>query len=124
MNRSRILFLLFFALSATYLIIREPAHLPIGLANGTYVNACCESLVLKDGRMSTREWSTSYVIQSDKGGAYILPQHFVGVIPSQGLVLRSNGYPLMLRLDDTLPPKKIEIWEDDSPVTFSFERQN
>ena len=60
----------FGCLGAVYLLVAPSPKLPNGVADGTYRNACCESLVLRNGTMSFGSFQVSYVVETDKAGAY------------------------------------------------------
>uniref|UniRef100_UPI0025CC1A00 hypothetical protein n=1 Tax=Sphingomonas sp. TaxID=28214 RepID=UPI0025CC1A00 len=57
-----------------------PPRLPVGTADGTYVNPCCGSLKLHNGQMVFgRGQMVSYVVEHDKVSRYVLPSLYVGV---------------------------------------------
>ena len=98
-------------------------QLPIALANGSYVNECCGRLILENGMMRVGTQEVSYVIESDKEGPYILPAFYVGAA-SGGYVVRRNGLPLKLRLDNEAHPVAVELMDDTGGGIFSFHRSN
>lgn len=100
----------------------EPS-LPLSSANGSYANDCCGMLILKDGQMTISQQQVSCVIESDKQGPYVLPSVYVGA-SSKGFVVRRNGSPLKLHLDDETHPANIELMDDRDGGVFSFERLN
>jgi len=71
--------------------------------------------------MSVLKQRVGYVVESDKGGPYILPSVYVGA-SSQGFVVRRNGFALKLRLDDENHPANIELMDDADGSVFSFHR--
>ena len=107
-----------------YLAIAGETRLPIGIADGSYFNSCCGTLNLKNGQLTIPNASTSYVIERDKGGPYVLPKAYVGASDT-GFVIRPNGYALKLSLDNPSRPHRINLL-DDRPggASYSFERMN
>lgn len=93
--------------------------LPIGLANGSYTNACCGTLKLENGQMTGTNRQVTYVVESDKIGAYVLPSVYVGAF-SHGFVVDPKRTPLKLRLDAEEHPRSIELmdWEHGAPFVF------
>ena len=63
--------------------------------------------------MTLADQRVSYVIEQDKAEPYILPKTYVGA-SSHGFVLRSAGYPLKLRLDNSAHPQQVELLDDGS----------
>ncbi|WP_428333139.1 hypothetical protein [Novosphingobium sp.] len=98
-------------------------QLPLALANGSYVNECCGRLTLKNGRMIVGVEEVSYVVESDKEGPYVLPTFYVGAA-SGGYVVRRDGQPLKLRLDNEAHPTTVELMDDTGGSIFSFHRLN
>lgn len=96
-----------------YIALTGEPRLPIGIANGSYSNRCCGTLVVADGVMTLADQRVSYVIEQDKAGPYILPKTYVGA-SSHGFVLRSASYPLKLRLDNSAHPQQVELLDDGS----------
>lgn len=109
-----------YAISLFTMPFSEP-RLPLNVANGTYSNSCCGMLDLKDGRMSVSTQQVGYVVESDKVGPYVLPSVYVGASP-RGFVIRRNGSPLKLHLDDESRPAVIELMDDADGSVFSFHR--
>ena len=108
-----------FALSAIYLIAMPAPKLPLDAANGTYANDCCGTVTLRDGIMSFRNREIAYIIERDKGGAYVLPQAYVGVEPGNGLKIERSRNVLKLRLDDEEHPEAISILGADGEYRFT-----
>jgi hypothetical protein len=108
-----------FALSAIYLVARPAPKLPPDAANGTYANDCCGTVTLRDGTMWFQNHQVAYAIETDKGGAYVLPQAYVGVEPGQGLQIERNRNVLSLRLDDEKHPESISVWGRDKVYRFT-----
>jgi hypothetical protein len=96
-----------------YLLLWPIPKLPIDAANGVYANPCCQPIILRDGTMSFGKHEVGYSIEHDKGGAYVLPQLYVGVEPS-GLQVDQSRYPLKLRLDDMSPPGRLTLPSSNS----------
>ena len=61
--------------------IVSPSHFPPpqSWANGTYVNPCCEPLVLRDGTLKYGDTTTSYVVDEGKFGKQINVAEGIGV---------------------------------------------
>lgn len=59
----------------------SPRHVPTpqSWANGTYKNACCAPLILRDGLMSTGSDTARYTVADGKRGAYIRVDRGIGV---------------------------------------------
>lgn len=104
------------------LAVGEP-RLSIAVANGTYSNARVGTLVLANGRMMVNGRWVSYVIESDKVGAYVLPASYVGA-SDHGFVLRRSSYPLKLRLDRATQPDRLDLMDDISGDSFAFQRND
>lgn len=100
----------------------EP-RLPATSANGTYYNPCCGVLTLRDGELRGGNEATSYVIEQDKGGAYVLPKALVSVASNQ-LDIDRGAYPLKLRLDRERDPSSIEVMARSNAPSYTFERRN
>lgn len=98
-------------------------QLPLALANGSYGNPCCGRLTLKNGRMIVGAQEVSYVVESDKQGPYVLPTFYVGAA-SGGYVVRRDGQPLKLRLDNETHPTAMELMDDADGSVFLFHRLN
>lgn len=103
-----------------YVVLTGEPRLPIGIANGSYSNRCCGTLIVADGVMTFGDQRVSYMIERDKTGPYILPKTYVGA-SKQGFVFRPSSYPLKLRLDNTAHPQKVELLDDGpSGEAYSF----
>jgi len=74
-----------FVFGLIYLASPRYSPPPQSWANGTYVNACCAPLVLRDGLISTGSDSARYTVADGKRGAYIRIDRGVGV--SRGRVI-------------------------------------
>jgi len=106
-----------------YIALTGEPRLPIGIANGSYSNRCCGTLVVADGVMTLADQRVSYVIEQDKAGPYILLKTYVGA-SNHGFVFRSTGYPLKLRLDNPAHPQQVELLDDGSGgEAYSFASQ-
>ena len=68
-----------FVLGLIWLV--SPRSLPPSQAwaNGTYVNPCCDPLILRDGRFATGSAVAHYTVSDDKRGFYIELDRGVGV---------------------------------------------
>jgi len=62
---------LVFVFGVIYLVFPRHAPTPQSWANGTYRNACCAPLTLRDGLMSTGSDTARYTVADGKRGAYI-----------------------------------------------------
>lgn len=106
-----------------YIALTGEPRLPIGIANGSYSNRCCGTLIVADGVMRFAGQRVSYVVERDKAGPYILPKTYVGA-SNQGFEFRSAGYPLKLRLDDSTHPQQVDLLNDGpGGEAYSFVRQ-
>ena len=105
-----------------YLAFSGAPRLPIGTANGIYTNPCCGTVSLHDGVMTLNgQQRVRYVVEKDKGGAYVLPASYVGV--RQGHELQAGAdskYPLKLRLNDRAYPTQIELTDLQSLQAYTF----
>lgn len=104
-----------------YLLAGSAPKLPIAAANGSFVNADVGTLVLKDGRMTVGRRYANYVLETDKVGAYVLPNAYVAV-SERGFVVDQQGYPLKLRLDDPARPRRVDLMNETRNTLVSFER--
>ena len=125
MNASKavgvIVLMVVLSLSAYIGLTGEP-RLALSIANGSYANRCCGRVVLTNGIMAVANQRIGYVVEQDKEGPYVLPNAYVGASDT-GLVIRPNGFPLKLRLDDQSYPRSVDLL-DDRPggKSYSFER--
>lgn len=103
-----------------YILLSDAPRLAIAIANGSYSNPCCGTLVLADGAMEFADQRVSYVIEEDKAGPYVLPQGYVGAT-SNGIELRPEAYPLKLRIH-LASPKQVILSGDGQ--TYSFTARN
>ena len=105
----------------------NPPRRPLDIADGAYWNACCGSITLKHGTMTLQNDETSYVVEYDKGGDYVLPSHLVGVRKGYLFVDRDRE-PLKIRLEISNQLRFIEIhtdpnYPDDNIYQFTAQRQ-
>jgi len=68
-----------FVFGLIYLVSPRRPPTPQSWANGTYINACCAPLVLREGLISTGSDSARYTVADDKRGAYIRIDRGIGV---------------------------------------------
>ena len=105
-----------------YILVTGAPRLPISAGDGTYFDPCCGTFTLKQGRMMIRNQQISYLIESDKGGPYVLPRIYVGASPT-GFVIRTDAYPLKLRLDNTSNPQQLELLDvEPTGALYTFRR--
>lgn len=97
--------------------------LPLKLADGSYQNDCCGSIILANGQMTLAGKQVSYVVESDKRGAYVLPPYYVGA-SATGFVIRPKGFPLKLYVNDETHPTELELMDDADSNVFTFHRLN
>lgn len=108
---------------ADIVLTGEP-RLQVGIANGSFANSCCGTVVFHDGIMRVANRRIGYVIEQDKAGPYVLPEAYVGASVT-GFVIKPNAYALKLRLDDPDHPHQIELLDDGpSAEAFTFMRTN
>lgn len=62
---------LIFVVGLIYLVSPRYVPTPQSWANGTYKNACCAPLILRDGLISTGSDTARYTVADGKMGAYI-----------------------------------------------------
>ena len=86
-----------------------PPREPIGSADGIYVSACCGSLKLQSGQMSSQRQTVSYVVEHDKVGRYVLPAVYVGVSDANRFGIDRKKSALKLRLDGSPTPTTINL---------------
>ena len=99
-----------------YLFFVPPPTLAKSFADGTYENPCCGSLTLRGGQMSVAGQTISYVVQKDKGGPYVLPSVYVGILDGDKFDIGRSRYPDKLRLYDHVHP-----WSDNRARPWSIE---
>ena len=105
-----------------YILVTDPPRLPISAADGTYFDPCCGIITLKHGGMMIKNQHISYLIESDKGGPYVLPRVYVGASPT-GFVVKTDAYPLKLRLDDNSNPQQLELFDvGPKGALYTFKR--
>jgi len=99
----------------------EP-KLPISSADGSFVNACCDTLLLKNGYiLMSPDQTIRYSVEQDKVGPYVIPTWFVGVLDGNQVYVDCVKSPINLRLDNPNNPARIEL--TDLHITYSFVRQ-
>ncbi len=101
-----------------------PPRQATSLADGNYGNECCEVISLKNGQLTIPHDQTTYFVEYDKAGNYVLPRHLVGVRDGHVFIDRGRG-PLKLRLDSSYPTQAIELANDPSYPeyqVFNFKR--
>jgi len=102
-------------------LLDEP-KLAVSSANGAYTNACCGTIVLRNGDLTLADrQDVRYEVEQDKTGPYVLPVAFVGVLDGNGFQVDNGRQPLKLRLDRTPNPTRIEL--TDLRRSYVFERQ-
>ncbi|MET3725335.1 hypothetical protein [Sphingomonas trueperi] len=107
-----------------YLALSGKPRLPTSIANGRYSNGCCGTIALHDGMMTVANRRVDYIVGLDKAGPYVLPTAHVGA-SAQAIVVRSDAYPLKLRLDDAVHPHQLELLGDAADGgRYSFARVN
>ena len=104
-----------------YVLLSDPPRLSVQLVNGTYTSSCCGSFQLADGQVLMADKRMPYVVETDKVGAYVLTQHYVGISDGKTILMATDRFPLKLRLDNSSVPHTIELF-DDGGHTYSFER--
>jgi hypothetical protein len=105
-----------------YMVFSGVPKLPISTANGTYRNSCCGAVSLHDGIMTLNgQKRVRYIVEKDKGGAYVLPISYVGIRQGHELQIEADGkYPLILRLNDLESPTGIELTDLKSRQVYTF----
>ena len=90
-------------------LLREPG-LAADAADGSYVNDCCGTLVLREGRMVLGEVkSVAYELGEDADGPYALPERYVGTWEERGFEIDGSRAPVKLRLDAVPRPSQIIV---------------
>ncbi|WP_138983907.1 hypothetical protein [Sphingomonas elodea] len=107
-----------------YIALSGEPRLPTSIANGRYSNGCCGTIVLHDGVMTVANQRVDYIVERDKAGPYVLPTAYVGA-SAHAIVVRSDAYPLKLRIDDPAHPRQLELLGDAADGgRYSFARVN
>ncbi|RZF63494.1 hypothetical protein EWE75_15765 [Sphingomonas populi] len=102
-----------------------PPRLPIGAADGTYANPCCEPIKLHNGQMTFGHSQTiSYVVEYDKVSPYVLPSAYVGISGGKAVQIERSISPSFLRLADTSRSETIELPSDTAIFTFKRVKTN
>lgn len=97
-----------------YLLVIPMPKLPIGYANGTYVNPCCAPIRLVDGNLFVGGKSVAYyVVEKDKQGPYVLPNARIMVVGGKIQIDRAKA-SLKLPL-----ARGIELLGDGGPYLFT-----
>jgi len=102
-----------------YIAVTPMPRDPIGTANGVYSGSCCGTLVLRDGILSFGDTSVRYVVEHDKGGPYVLPDAYVGVVGGTKLRLDRTKDALIIRLQDSDAPKSLSVPGSDRDGQYS-----
>jgi hypothetical protein len=119
MNKKWLAPLLLVVAALLSLVLRPAPKLARDMADGVYANECCGTLTLRNGAMSFHQHELAYIIETDKGGAYIMPKTYVGVEPPYGLQIDRTKNPLKMRLDDEKHPQAISIFGRDRSYEFT-----
>ena len=107
-----------------YILLTGEPKLATGVADGSYSNPCCDRLVLKNGQMSIKDQYVSYVVERDKVGPYVLPEHLVTVRAGHNLEIDRAATPLKLRLDSAERPRQIAILGEGANYIFQQQSAN
>lgn len=102
--------------AAMYILLAPVPKLPVGTANGTYFNACCGRVVLRDGLMLVGDEQVRYVVEEDKLGGYVLPLRSVPDFGPAGLHINVDT---KLRLDSDQHPASITFLGTDTEHRFA-----
>lgn len=94
-----------FAVAQSILWPTKP--IPPALVDGTYSNACCSNLVLKQGRLGIDGRWFSFSLDRDKEGLFALPE--VGISIANGHLALGVNRPYKLRFDNPDHPSSIEV---------------
>ena len=109
-----------------WLIVSPAPRLSLDGADGTYTNACCQPLILRNGWMAVGKEAVRYRIETDKEGAYLLPDSYVGIAGGTNeppaFDVGRHGVPLKLRLDNPDHPATITLFDDAAPSEYVFVR--
>jgi len=102
-----------------------PDRLPVGTADGTYVNPCCGSIKLHNGQMVFgRGQIVSYVVEHDKVSRYVLPSSYVGVSSGNTVRADTSASPLKLRLGYATRPDSIQLLGETAALDFKRVGEN
>jgi hypothetical protein len=104
--------------SMTYVLLVPPPRLPSKIANGRYSNPCCGTIELRDGRMEVNHQFVSYVIETDKVGAYVLTEGYVGMSTANKIEIDHRRYPLKIGLNSPSKPTELQV-SGDRTVRFT-----
>lgn len=96
-----------------YIALMGEPRLPINVANVSYSNRCCGTVIFANGVITVVDQQVSYVVEEDKVGPYVLPKEFVGASNGR-VIVRSGSSPRKLRLDDPAHPQQVELVNDAS----------
>ena len=96
----------------------KPPRLTISIANGSYANNCCGTITLNNGNMTVSGHQVSYVVESDKAGAYVITPFYVGA-SSGGFYLLPKSFPLKMYIDNETHPTVISLMNFDDGKVFS-----
>lgn len=107
----------------------SPRHVPVSQswANGTYINACCAPLILHDGKLTTANRATNYVVSESKFGNQITVAAGIGV--QNGAVEIGGNYVFVhFNKDSTaMPaigkPTSLHVIGLDDSRDYVFERR-
>ena len=103
-----------FGIAMIWLIVAGTPKLDRRIADGDFSNPCCGTLELRAGQMRYKGSQVPYVIETDKVGAYVVPDDYVGVLDGRSIEIRRNSGGLILRLDSASDPKSITVGNEGS----------
>lgn len=93
-------------------------------ANGTYVNACCAPVVLRDGLLVAGKVNVKYRVDEDKRGYFIAPDHPIGVQGSTIELAGNSDYIPFNNNSEALPAvnkaEALHLYGLDDSVDYKF----
>ncbi|MBB4097526.1 hypothetical protein [Sphingomonas kyeonggiensis] len=106
-------------------LVMPPYAPPQDWANGTYVNACCTTLVLRDGVATADGQATRYLVADGKSGTQIVVK--VGIRVRRGRVEFGGGQVFVEFDHPSWAPrneaKALHLYGSDDGRDYSFVRQ-
>jgi hypothetical protein len=100
--------------------------IPIGRADGQYVNARCGLITLRAGVISWGASRAQYTLHTDKLGLFALTEHFLGVATDGArceVLYDPERFPLYLRFDNNKSPNTVILSDTALKEDVVFTRQ-
>ena len=92
-----------------FALLYDPG-IPANVADGSYENDCCGTLLLRDGRLFFETGvSVDYIVAEDQAGPYVLPDVYIGPWEERGFEIDGTRSATKVRLDAIPNPTSLVV---------------